>query len=145
MIQRKDEGRPEIVYGRRCKQDNVEHEVMVAELEVLLCTRIERKAKAGTTHADGRSVIHGRSCFIEVDRATMGRRSMQAKWRRYEGVSEFILVVTVSDGRLERLRQWSELVQDRALFTTFDRLRAGRPWVDRAGGEATLGEFQNEQ
>src|SRR5207249_4710214 len=47
VMLRKDTGRPEIIYGRKAKDS--EHEVWVAELEVILGHRIERGAKVGRT------------------------------------------------------------------------------------------------
>src|SRR5687768_9301122 len=35
IVQRRDTGRPEIVYGRRCQLDQIEHEVRVADFALL--------------------------------------------------------------------------------------------------------------
>ena len=135
VVQRRDTGRPEVVYGRRCKAEDIEHEVMVAEAEILLGSRIERGAKVGKTEADGMLVRDGQRCFIEVDNSgKMTARQMQAKWKRYEGVEGDILVIATSEGRMQRLRAGGELVKSVALFTTFDRLRSvAEPWIDWHG------------
>lgn len=141
VVQRRETGRPEIVYGRRCPQDQIEHEVRVAETELLLGTELQREAKAGRTQADAVMVREGRTCFIEVDNSgNMTAAQMRAKWRRYEGVDGFILVIAVTEGRMQRLRKGADLVKDAALFTTFERLRSGmpEPWVDWYGKTAGI-------
>src|SRR5438309_405607 len=45
-------GRPELVYGQRCKEDELEHEVLVTELELLI-GRFERRVKLGKAVTDG--------------------------------------------------------------------------------------------
>jgi hypothetical protein len=137
-VQRRDTGRPEIVYGRRCKQDNIEHEVWITEFEVILGCPIQRGVKVGRTESDGFLVREGRNCFVEIDTGTMDRKQIKGKWKRYGEVDGFILVVTMTDARMDRLREWSDRVSEVALFTTFKRLRAGLPWLDRAGGSVVV-------
>ncbi len=140
VAQRRDTGRPEIVYGRRAPRDKLEHELRVAEFALFFKdSPMERGLKVGRAEPDGIMVIDGRRCAVEVDNsAKMSAKQMQAKWKRYEGAREFILVVAVLEERMQRLRRGAELVKDQALFTTFERLAKGEPWVDFAGKEVTI-------
>lgn len=140
VVQRKDTGRPEVVYGRPCRQCQLEHEVRVADVAVHFHGRpFGRDAKVGTTEADGLLIHDGRRCYVEVDNSGhMSAKQMAAKWRRYGAVDGFILVVCRTEGRLERLRAGAELVKDSALFATFERLRAGKPWVDWYGNTVAI-------
>jgi hypothetical protein len=136
VVQRKDTGRPEVVYGRKAK--DLLHEVMVAELEVVTGMHIERGAKVGATEADGRIAELG--LFVELDNsAKMTKRMFEVKWKRYSGTDGDILVVCLDEGRMERVRKFSEAVKDRALFTTFARLRTQpEPWIDWMGNTTAL-------
>ena len=137
VVQRKDTGRPEIVYGRRNK--NLAHEVAVAEAEIQLQARLERGVKVGDAEPDGVTEIGGERCCVEVDHSgKMNAKQMKAKWEHYGEVKGFILVIAMSEWRMRRIIHWSEPVREVAFFTTFDRLRAGRPWVDYDGKEAKL-------
>jgi len=138
VVQRRDSGRPEIVYGRRCPQDKIEHEVLVAEFALLFMeSALSRGAKVGRAEPDGVMVRDGRRCFVEVDNSgKMTAQQMAAKWKRYEEVEGFILVIALTEGRMQRLRKGAEIVKEVALFTTFDRLRrheCPEPWIDWYG------------
>ncbi len=136
IVQRRDTGRPEVVYGRRCQQDQIEHEVRVTDLALhFKDSPFTRGAKVGRTEADATMIRQGRPCYIEVDNSgKMTGKQMQAKWKRYEGVDGFILVVAVTEGRMQRLRRGAELVKDLALFTTFERLQCmPEAWIDWYG------------
>jgi hypothetical protein len=149
VVQRRDTGRPEYVYGRWCKRREIEHELLVAELEVLLKVRIERDAEVTArdadgevhkTEGDGRAVIQGQACVFEVDQSgKMSRKQAEKKWRAYQQFDGFILVCTLTEQRMEKLRSMCEAVKDKALFTTFARIRAGKLWVDFEGHDAPLG------
>src|SRR5258708_5012691 len=68
IVQRRDTGRPEIAYGRWCKQDQIEHEVRVTDFGNLFKEYpMARGVKVGRTEADGVIVIDGRTCEIEID------------------------------------------------------------------------------
>jgi hypothetical protein len=141
-VQRRETGRPEIVYGRRCSANTLEHEIRVTDFALLFpdC-RIVRDAKAGRTEADALMIRDGERCYVEIDNSgKMTAKQMEAKWKRYADVEGFILVVAVSESRMERLRRGAELVKNVALFTTFDRLRSGmaEPWIDWHGRTAEL-------
>lgn len=95
--------------------------------------------KVGKTQADGVFIKDDTKFFVEIDLSgNMDAKQMRAKWRRYAGVEDFILVVAMTDSRMEKLMQGAELVKSIALFTTFQRLREGRPWVDCFGATVTL-------
>lgn len=141
-MQRRDTGRPEIVYGRPCKLDQIEHEVRVTDLALLFKdSPMTRHAKVGRTEADGLMIRDRHRCYIEVDNSgKMTAKQMEAKWKRYQGVDGFILVVAVTEARMQRLRRGAELVKDVALFTTFERLQSDmpEPWVDWYGHTAQI-------
>lgn len=141
-MQRRDTGRPELVYGKSCKQDQLEHEVRVTDFALFFrdCP-FERGAKVGATEADGLLVRHGQRCYVEIDNsAKMTRKQMDAKWRRYAGCDGFVLVVALTEARMQRLRQWAVAMKEIALFTTFDRLRSGlcEPWIDWHGNTVRI-------
>jgi hypothetical protein len=136
-VQRRNSGRPEIVYGRRCPQDQIEHEVRVTDLALRFPdSPFARGVKVGRTEADALMIRSGARCYVEVDNSgKMTTKQMEAKWKRYEGVEGFILVIAVTESRMERLRKGAEAVKNIALFTTFERLQSGRgePWIDWYG------------
>jgi len=140
VVLRRDAGRPEVVYGRRCKLDNLEHEVMVAEFEILIGERLERGVAAGKTIPDGSFTRDGERFHVEVDNSgKMTARQMADKWKRYGRVDGYILVVAQTEGRMQGLRQGATAVSEVALFSTFDRLRkAGEPWIDCAGNTVRI-------
>ena len=153
IVQRRDTGRPEIAYGRRCKPNDIEHEVRVADLELILKVKIERGVQINGAEPDGAAEIGGRTCYVEVDHSgKMTAGQMKEKWRRYcsvvqEGEEEvrrpptdcFILVVAMNEGRMKRLMDWSGMVREVALFTTFARLKnTVQPWVDCTGGTVRM-------
>ena len=141
VVQRRDTGRPEIVYGKKCSPERLAHEVAVAELELLLDVELMREAKVGRTQADAVAIISKRKWFMEVDNsAKMTAKQMQAKWERYQGVTDYILVVAMTESRMQRLRKGAERVKTIAMFSTFDRLRSGvpEPLVDWYGKAAPL-------
>jgi len=90
----------------------------------------------GRTEPDGLIIRDGQECFVEIDNSgKMDAKQMLAKWKRYEGVKGYILVVAVTEARMQRLRKDAESVKDIALFTTFERLHSdlAEPWVDWYG------------
>ena len=137
------------MYGRRCQQDQIEHEVRVTDLALLFKDfGFERGVKVGRTEADAKTIYRGRRCYIEVDNSgKMTAKQFQAKWKRYEPLNEksaelgketeleFILVVALTESRMHRIRRTAELLKDIVLFTTFERLESGmpNPWVDWPG------------
>lgn len=142
VVQRRETGRPEHVQGRQCPQDQIEHEVRVTDFALLYPdARAQRGDVVNRAHPDLTLTIGGRRCYVEVDNSQkMTARQMRDKWERYGRIpdDEFILVVCRTAGRMERLRAGAEPVKDSALFTTFDRLRAGLPWVDWYGNTAEV-------
>ncbi len=138
MVQRRETGRPEVCYGRRPREGEELHQVHVTDAELLLGHRIETGVTLGKARPDGLARIGGRECAVEVDNSRMSRKQMRAKWQTYDGQDVFILVITHAEERMHRLRKDAAGVADKALFTTFDRLRAGGPWVDHAGEAVRL-------
>lgn len=136
-MQRRDNGRPELVYGRRCKQDEIEHEIRITDLALYFKdSPFTPNVAVGRTVADALMIRDGKRCYLEVDNSgKMTTKQMTAKWKRYEGVEGFILVVALTETRMQRLRKGAELVKNIALFTTFKRLWSGEaePWIDWYG------------
>lgn len=135
VVQRKDTGRPEIAYGRNCPGDKIEHEVLFAELELLLGFPIERGVKVNKAEPDGSVMIDGRTCLIEFDHSgKMNARQWQQKLNRYGKFAGFLLVVATSEGRMKRLMKFTESVKDVTLYTTMERLKGMKePWLDGKG------------
>jgi hypothetical protein len=137
IVQLKETGRPVHAYGRRCAADEIEHELFVSEIAFHFgLAQAWRGEVVHRANPDLLLRIDGKRCYVEVDNSQkMTARQMQDKWDRYGTLSddEFILVICHTVGRMERLRAKAETVKDWALFTTFDRLRAGEPWVDYIG------------
>ena len=71
MILLKETGRPELVYGKRSKEDEIEHEVLITEAEIFLGT-FQRNVRVGKTTADGLLIREGTRFYIEVDNESMG-------------------------------------------------------------------------
>jgi hypothetical protein len=140
VIQRRDTGRPEVMYGRRVAQVELDHEAHVSDVRFHFRSwPFSRDARVGKTTSDGVLTIDGRRCYLEIDMGTMTRKQMQKKWNRYGVVGDiFILVVSPTEARMDRMRGWAEKVKDVAFFTTFDRLFAGRPWVSFSGETMTI-------
>jgi hypothetical protein len=129
----KDTGRPEKVYGKRCKEDQLEHEVLVTEAELLLGGHFTRDAPIGKTFADGLLVRGGIRFWVEVDNETMTAKQMRDKWSRYPDSlpeNEFILVICHTRARLRRLMRSAQAVKSVALFTRFRWLWSR--WVEAA-------------
>lgn len=140
IVQTRWTGRPENQYARfAIRPKEAFHEYLLTEIRLhFLRYPFRRVGRASETEPDGCVTIDGEDCWVEADAGTMDRKQMQAKWRRYEGSTGDILVVTVSEGRMQRLRAEAETVRDRALFTTLKRLREGKPWVDYEGNTVNL-------
>ena len=119
----------------------VEHEVMVAEAEILLGVELSRDAKVGRTEADAKMERDGIPFWAEVDNTGhMTAAQMEAKWKRYEGADGFILIIATSETRMQRLRAGAGTVKEKAFFTTFERLRSGeeKPWLDFDGNPVSI-------
>ena len=120
--------------------DKIEHEVRVADLAIYFkAYPFIRGTKVGRAEPDAVMNHNGRRCYIEIDNTgKMTQQQMTAKWKRYGDVDGFILVVAMTEGRMQRLIKGAELVKDFALFTTFDRLRSGKPWVAYDGNTVEI-------
>ena len=133
-------GRPELVYGKRSKEDELEHEVLITEAEILLGT-FERNARVGKTTADALLLREGTRFYIEVDNESMGTKQMKEKWVRYEEIDGFILVICRTKGRLKRLMRSAEKVKKFVFFSRFDWLRmknVKEKWIDWFGKRAEI-------
>jgi hypothetical protein len=129
-------GRPEIVYGAECKEDNLEHEVWLTEAEVLLGVNFKRNAKVGKTTADASFMKKGVLFLVELDNETMNLSQMREKWKLYENPSGFILVICHRKSRIRLLQKSAKdtgALAKKILFTRFRWLRSHRvkePWID---------------
>ena len=141
-------GRPHVVYGRRRKHAELEHEVWVTEAELQLGVEFTRDVPVGETVADGSFVKDGSRFWVEVDNHTMRGKQMEEKWSRYGEVDGYILVICHTMYRLRKLMRGVKSVKPpeptdpekpvhpvkaAALFTLFrwlDSPTLKEPWID---------------
>ncbi len=125
-------GRPDIVYGKECKEDNLEHEVWLTEAELLMGITFERNTKVGNTTADAKFVDAGNTFWVELDNETMPAKQMREKFLRYENSEGFILVICHRKSRIRLLQKCAGAVIKRILFTRFRWLRSSvkERWID---------------
>lgn len=129
------------MYGQKCKEDNLEHEVWLTEAELLTGVRFTRNAKIGETVADAAFTKDAVTYWVEVDNETMSAKQMREKWIRYGKVDGFILVICHRKARLRRLMKSAERVKKVVLFTRFRWLQSVRirePWIDWTGERVSL-------
>ena len=135
-------GRPELVYGQRCNEEQLEHEVWITEAELLLDARCKRSVPVGKTFADALFVRDATRFYIEVDNQTMTAKQMQRKWGLYgREIDGYVLVICHTKERLRRLMRGAEPVKDAALFTRFRWLRSPHvkeQWIDWYGNRANI-------
>ncbi len=135
MILLNETGRPELVYGKTCKAEEIEHEVLITELELLLGGTVQRNVVVGKTTADGLLIREATRFYVEVDNESMTTKQMREKWVRYDGVDGYILLVCRTHGRLRRLIRSAERVKSVVLFSRFAWLRregVREKWIDSA-------------
>lgn len=141
MILLNETGRPELVYGKRCKPDEIDHEVLITEFELLVGATMQRNVSAGKAIADGMFVRDGIRFFVEVDNETMTSKQMREKWIRYGDIDGLLLLVCRTKGRLKRLMRSAERVKKVLLCSRFAWLRmknVKEKWIDWYGKRAAL-------
>jgi hypothetical protein len=141
----RDEGRPLVVYcnGWRPKEDHMRHEVLLTDF---LLRYPQASVRRGydvdqPIRADAEMVLNSRRYFVELDTGEMTHRQVRQRWSVYRDVTDFLLVVTSSESRLEGLRRNAEAVAGIALFTTLTAAMEsplGEIWIDCAGNRAAL-------
>src|SRR5205823_3634665 len=86
-VLRHDNGRPEIILGRRPQDGHEEHEVMVSEFVIHYLRHLDgppqRWVKVGRATPDVLLMIGGNVLAVEVDMGTMDATQMRAKSDRY--------------------------------------------------------------
>ncbi len=123
----------------RCKEDQIEHEVLITEAELLLGGKFVRNVSVGKTTADALLIRDGIRFYIEVDNETMNPKQMREKWIRYGEVDGYVLVICRTKSRLRSLMRSAERIRDRSLFARFDRLRSNKePWIDQFGRRVSI-------
>ena len=77
----RESGRPEIAYGRRCRPDELAHEVGVAEVQLHFSDcPFDRGEAVGETEADAAFTLDGERMYLEVDWSqNMSRLQMKEK------------------------------------------------------------------
>lgn len=133
MILLNQTGRPELVYGKRSKEDEIEHEVLITEAELLVGGSFQRNVPVGKTIADAMLIRDGVRLYVEVDNESMPAKQMREKWVRYEKIEGYILLICRTKGRLKRLMRSAERVKNVVLFSRFDWLRrkfVKEKWID---------------
>lgn len=141
MILLNETGRPELVYGNRCKDDELEHGIFITEFELLISRTVHRNVPVGKTIADGMLVRDGTRFYVEVDNESMSSKQMREKWIRYDGVDGFILLVCRTKGRLKRLMRSAERAKKVLFFSRFKWLRmknVKEKWIDWYGKRAEI-------
>ncbi len=142
MILLNETGRPELVYGKKSKDEELEHEVLITEAELQLGGPFERNAAVGKTIADGLLIRDGARLYVEIDNESMSPKQMKEKWMRYdEKLDGFILLICRTKGRLKRLVRSAERVKNVILFSRFAWLRkekVSEKWIDWYGKRAKI-------
>jgi hypothetical protein len=142
MVLLRGTGRPQYVYsGHRCKVDILGHEIWITEFHLLHPgVPFRRSVPVGKTIADAMMEKNNAKFFIEVDTGKMDSRQIETKWRRYAGVKDFVLVVALSERRMQWFRRHCDRVKNIALFSTFSRLESGQPepWQDAFGQSTAI-------
>jgi hypothetical protein len=143
----KDYGRPQDVY---CgwKPKDLKHEVLLTEFMLLYeeqAVDVKRGFKVDKRfRADAEMTLSGAKFYVEMDTGTMrGYGRVEERWANYAGCDGTLLVVTVSQARLESLLKKSESVAQTAWFTVLELVRAdpyGYVWMNSSGEEASLPE-----
>jgi hypothetical protein len=120
------------------------HEVQLTEL----CLRIDAgtilrgpEATDERVRPDAEMRINGQLYYLELDRATMGYRQIERRFRLYEQCPHLSLWVCSTQQRREGLRTRAGRLHATALFTTFAEAMAsphGEIWWDFRGGKAAL-------
>jgi hypothetical protein len=138
-------GRPEHVYCRwRPKPDQLLHEVELTELCLRLhAGRILRgpQLEGSDLRPDAELAINGETCYLELDRGSMGYRQLRGRFRAYEGAGRLVLWVCPTPERLDGLRRQAQGIGRLALFATFAEaaIDPHRPiWIDCRGERAAL-------
>lgn len=115
------------------KADNLEHNVLIVEAELLLEMNFTMNVKVGATTADASFVHDAIRYFVEIDNETMSPQQMREKWLKYQAFDGVILLICHTKNRLRRLLKSAERVKEQLLFTRFERLQSTRirePWLD---------------
>lgn len=139
-------GRPELVYGKKCREEELEHEALITEAEILIGAPFLRSVPVGKTVADAKTIREGIDLYLEVDNESMTATQMRDKWERYEGIDGFILLVCRSKGRLRRLIKGAQPVKRIILFSRFKWLRlkhVNKRWVDWKGNRIDLDNWSS--
>lgn len=147
VVQLNANGRPELAYGKKCRIDELEHEVLNTEAELLIGGPYERNVPVGKTIADAATMRNGIRFFVEVDNETMSPKQMREKWSRYKGARGFILLVCRTKSRLKRLIKSARSVKGVILFTRFHWLRCEhlkRRWIDTSFNRIDLESWGSE-
>ena len=141
MILMSETGRPELVYGKPSKGSDLEHEVLITEVELSLNELFQRNVPVGKTIADGMLIRKDAKLFIEVDNETMSIPQMREKWQRYGDIDGFILLICRTTGRLRRLMKSADRAKHLILFSRFEWLRMENvkaKWIDWYGKRAEI-------
>ena len=138
-------GRPQHVYCRWSpKVDQLIHEILLTSVCLRLqAARILRGPRITRTDLLPDAEVWIRNClyFLELDRGTMSYAQIERRYRKYQGVTEFVLWVCSTDERRDGMRTRAAVVRHTALFTTLSEamIDPHRPiWQDFAGHTVAL-------
>ena len=125
--------REEFWCKRSIKLSNREHEAFT--MEVVLCyhehdavtgPNVDQKLLPDATVKIGANTFH-----IEMHMGTMDRSQVQARWKKYEGCTDTILVVCRDEESLLDMMRWSKSLGQLVYFSTVVQVRSdpyGRVW-----------------
>lgn len=138
-----DTGPPESVFctGWKPKYDQLYHEVMLTNFllhyddaaEIVRGWYVDR-----TLRPDAEVTLNKQLYYIELDTGSMTMGQVRRRQRVYRSTEDIILYVTLgTQRRMQNLMNASELIENRALFTTLEQIEtegpAGKVWLSRSG------------
>lgn len=142
----KESGRPEIAYCNGWKPGHkLEHELLLTDF--CMCFP-DAEFKRGwvvdrSLKPDAEMVLGGIRLNIELDTGEQSHKQISKRQKRYAGSTDFLLYVTQSERRLEKLRKNAEeCVREIVLFTTLAEVqqdpRSDRLLVDCFGERSSI-------
>jgi len=141
--QLKKRGRPEDVYFNGTgKVEHVKHEVFLTRALLKYAWDSVKRLHDVDPRiaADAECVRNGFKFFFELDRG-VSYPNMERRWKKYEGVEDYLLVITTTERRKVGVIEHSKAVAGIGLFTTLDEVLNdpfGEVWVDCFGKRVSL-------
>ncbi len=116
-------GRPKLIYGRKCKCDNLLHEFELSAVLVHLEAEGWEWCRGASVNprfrADAEIRRYGQVFRLELDRGTRRRHSLQEQLERHAKSQDFVLYVVPSERRMREVKELGENLREQLLCTTF--------------------------